>query len=87
MIAAFTIALCCSGASMATTLGAKLNVDNAFNLYISSSESILGTLYLSGNSWTTTYAIDTIPVTGSIAYLRWWRSTKARRVPSWGSSP
>lgn len=55
---------------MATTLSAKLNVDNAFELYISSNESVLGTLYLSGNSWPTTYTIDTIPVTGSLAYLQ-----------------
>lgn len=55
---------------MATTLSAKLNVDNAFNLYISSSESVLGTFRLTGNSWPTTYTSSAIPITGSIAFLQ-----------------
>ncbi|WP_295747779.1 PEP-CTERM sorting domain-containing protein [Undibacterium sp.] len=39
----------------ATVLNATTNVDNTFNLYISTSDASLGTLMGLGNSWPTTY--------------------------------
>src|SRR5258707_349646 len=43
----------------AGTLSSSLTVDNAFDLYISTSDAILGTLVGSGNDWTTTYGYST----------------------------
>src|SRR5271166_2740773 len=42
----------------ATTLDLNLTVDNQFAVYLSSSDSVLGTFVGSGNAWQTTYSFS-----------------------------
>jgi len=49
-------------ASHAATLNMDVTADNQFDVYVSSSDSVLGTLVLSGNAWGTTYSASvTVP--------------------------
>jgi PEP-CTERM motif len=47
--------------SHAATLSMDVTADNQFDVYVSSSDSALGTLVLSGNNWQTTYSAS-VPV-------------------------
>jgi MSHA biogenesis protein MshQ len=47
----------CGGAASATELSGTINVDNYFDAYISTDDSVQGALLGSGTEWTTTYAI------------------------------
>ena len=69
-LAIATIGLCMSAsAQAATTVGAHLNVDNAFELYVSTSDSVLGTLIGSGTSWPTTYSFSSGLTSGVTNYI------------------
>lgn len=46
-------------ASQAATVTGNLTADNQFSVYISTSDSTLGTLLASGNNWPTTYSFST----------------------------
>lgn len=52
-------------AQAATNLTASLNVDNLFSLYVSTDDSVLGTLVGSGTDWPTTYTFTT-PLTAGV---------------------
>jgi MSHA biogenesis protein MshQ len=54
--------------SLAATLSMNVTADNQFDVYVSSSDSILGTLVLSGNSWGTTYSAS-VPVNGGAQFI------------------
>ena len=49
------MALASVGSAGATTLDAHLTADNVFSYYLSTDDSVAGTLIGSGNSWPTTY--------------------------------
>jgi hypothetical protein len=53
----------------ATMLNATTNVDNTFNLYISTNDATLGTLMGSGNSWPTTYTSSATLVANTTQYI------------------
>lgn len=55
-------------ASQAATVTGNLTADNQFSVYISTSDSTLGTLLASGNNWPTTYSFST-PLTSGTYYL------------------
>jgi len=64
------VGLTTAGGVGATTLSGAINADDAFTAYHSTSESSLGTLIASGNSWPTTYAFDVpSPVADQPYYL------------------
>lgn len=52
----------------AATLSGSLTADDAFTLYLSSDDSVLGTALLSGTSWGTTYTLSPVALTGSDPY-------------------
>lgn len=56
-------------AAQANTLTAKVNVDNEFDVYISTNDSVAGTLFGSGTSWPTTYTSTTTLNPGQDYYL------------------
>ena len=70
-IYAFGALLAAGASSQAaiTTLSAKINVDNVFSAYLSSSATLLGTQFLSGNAWSTTYTGSININTGGIYWL------------------
>ena len=45
------LGLVCAASAGATTLDLNLTVDNQFTVYLSSSDSVLGTFVGSGNAW------------------------------------
>jgi hypothetical protein len=53
----------------ANTLSAKVNVDNEFDAYISTNDSVTGTLIGGGTSWPTTYTFSTVLNPGQDYYL------------------
>ena len=55
--------------SSATTLSANMTVDNAFFAYISTDDSVLGTLVGSGNDWPTTFSFSSALTPGVTNYL------------------
>ncbi|MES2071754.1 MAG: PEP-CTERM sorting domain-containing protein [Pseudomonadota bacterium] len=57
------------GSASATTLGITTNVDNIFNIYVSTSDSALGTLVGSGNNWTHTYNFSSALTAGTTNYI------------------
>ncbi len=64
------VGLTTAGGVGATTLSGAINADDAFTAYRSTSESSLGTLIASGNSWPTTYTFDVpSPVADQPYYL------------------
>ncbi|MBC9878334.1 PEPxxWA-CTERM sorting domain-containing protein [Bradyrhizobium sp. INPA01-394B] len=65
--AAVVVALSAFGAtaSQAATLTGNLTADNQFSVYISSSDSTLGTQIGSGNDWQHTYSISTNLTSGT----------------------
>jgi hypothetical protein len=62
------IGVCVSSAS-ATMLNAAMTVDNAFSAYTSTSDSVPGTLFLSGNNWGATYYGSATLANGVTNYL------------------
>lgn len=67
---AMALGFCVSGAAQAATnLTASLNVDNVFDLYLSTDDSVLGTLIGSGNNWPTTYTFTTALTAGVDNYI------------------
>lgn len=52
----------------AQTLSAAINVDNSFDAYLSQDPNVLGTPFLSGNSWPTTYN-GSIALSPGVNYL------------------
>lgn len=53
----------------ANTLSAKVNVDNEFDAYISTTDAVTGTLIGSGVNWPTTYSFSTTLNAGQDYYL------------------
>lgn len=53
----------------ATMLNATTNVDNTFNLYISTNDATLGTLMGSGVNWQTTYTSSATLVANTTQYI------------------
>jgi hypothetical protein len=53
----------------ATTLSGNLTADNAFYAYVSTSNSTLGTLVASGNSWPSTFSLSSALTAGTTNYL------------------
>src|SRR5262249_52462722 len=49
----------CDGAASAAVLNLNLTADNAFSVYLATSDSQLGTLIGSGNNWPSTYNFTT----------------------------
>ena len=52
-----------------TVLFGHMNVDNAFSVYLSTSDDVLGTLVASGNAWPTTYNFQVDLAPGVINYV------------------
>ena len=69
-MAAFGIAglVLCSAAS-ATVLTAKTNVDNGYQIYLSTSDSVQGSLFGQGNNWYSTFTDSTSLVAGTDYFL------------------
>lgn len=69
------LAVICAAASLtsnvayATTLTSSLNVDNRFNAYISTDNSVAGTQYSSGTNWPTTVTGAVTLTNGATNYL------------------
>lgn len=63
------MALIGSSTASATTLTSLINVDNVFNLYVSTNDSVLGTLVGSGNNWMYTYSLDAVLTAGVVNYI------------------
>lgn len=57
------------GSASATMLNATTNVDNTFNLYISTSDATLGTLMGSGVNWPTTYTSSATLIANTTQYI------------------
>lgn len=57
------------GVSVGTTLTGNLNVDNSFRAYISTDDNVQGTLFGTGNDWSTTEQITTNLQEGQDYYL------------------
>jgi MSHA biogenesis protein MshQ len=59
-----------TGAASATTLTSSLNVDNAYEAYISTDDGVAGAIYGSGASWPTTFIQTSAALTpGVVHYL------------------
>jgi hypothetical protein len=64
-------AILCVQSANATTLSAALTVDNAFYAYISTDNTVLGTLVASGNDWGATSTLSDYSLTpGQTYYLQ-----------------
>lgn len=61
-------ALSLSSASFATNLTTKISVDNGFSVYVSTDDSSPGTLFGSGNDWTTTF-VDAVALSAGVDYF------------------
>lgn len=68
-IAALLVTLAVAVPAAATTLGAAVNVDNEFKLYLSTDDSVLGTEVLSGVNWPTTYVLAAAALGSGTQYL------------------
>ena len=51
------------------TLTGKLTVDNAFNVYVSTSDNVAGTLVASGANWPQTFSLSANLTPGVVNYL------------------
>lgn len=63
------LALGAVGAAQATNLTGSFNVDNDFSAYISTNDTSLGTLFVSGNNWPTTNTATIGLTSGVTNYL------------------
>jgi hypothetical protein len=68
-VGAFLIIAVLSTPARATTLSAAMTMDNAFDAYLSTDDSVLGALIGSGTDWTTTYGFSTALTSGVTNYL------------------
>ncbi|HEY5289627.1 MAG TPA: PEPxxWA-CTERM sorting domain-containing protein [Caulobacteraceae bacterium] len=59
-----------AGAQAAATLSGNLTVDNAFNVYLSTSPTALGTLIASGTNWPSVQALSASLTGGNTYYLQ-----------------
>lgn len=67
---AFCLALAAPwGGAQATSISASMTVDNAFYAYISTDDSVRGTLIGSGNNWPTTFGFSGALTSGVNNYL------------------
>jgi hypothetical protein len=66
---ALLILLIAGPAVAMTTITANMTVDNAFDLYLSTDDSLPGTNIGSGNDWSTTYTFTSNLTTGVTNYL------------------
>lgn len=57
------------GAASATTLTSEINMDNGFQVYISTSDTVAGTLFGSGNNWPATIVNTTTLSAGQDYFL------------------
>jgi hypothetical protein len=64
-----TLLAAATGSVFATTMNIATNVDNTFNVYVSTNDSVLGTLVMSGDSWPTTYTGNTALTDGVTNYI------------------
>lgn len=62
-------ALTGAGTASATILTSEINMDNGYEVYLSTSDSAAGTLFGSGNSWPTTFTDTTTLATGVDYFL------------------
>lgn len=69
ILVASIVILVSVASSSATTLSANMTVDNAFFAYISTDDSVLGTLIGSGNDWPTTFSFSSALTPGVTNYL------------------
>jgi hypothetical protein len=67
--AALATSLLFSASASATVLTSKLNVDNGFEVYISTSDSVEGDLFGAAYDWNNTYTNTTNLVAGTDYYL------------------
>lgn len=68
-----SVAMSVSTSSLAgaTTIGGKTTADNAFFMYLSTNNAVLGTLIASGNNWPTTFTVPATALTpGMTNYLQ-----------------
>lgn len=68
-IVVLVVGLFSSGNSGATSLGANMTADDAFELYISTNDNVAGTLVGTGGSWPTTYSFNAALTPGVTNYL------------------
>jgi hypothetical protein len=65
------LAISAANLASATTISGNLTADNAFFAYVSTDNSVLGTLVASGNSWPTTFTISAAALTPGVTnYLQ-----------------
>jgi hypothetical protein len=65
------LAISAANPANATTISGNLTADNAFFAYVSTDNSVLGTLVASGNSWPTTFTISAAALTPGVTnYLQ-----------------
>lgn len=57
------------GIASATLLTSKINMDNGFEVYLSTADNVAGTLFGSGNNWPTTFVDTTSLATNTDYYL------------------
>lgn len=60
------------GAASATVLTSEINMDNGFQAYVSTSDSVAGTLFGSGNNWPATIVNTTTLSAGQDYFLHVW---------------
>jgi hypothetical protein len=58
-----------AASSSAAVLTGKLSVDNGYSIYVSTADNVQGTLFGSGNNWTTTFTNATTLAAGTSYYL------------------
>jgi hypothetical protein len=58
-----------AGSSSAAVLTSHLSVDNGYAVYISTADNVQGTLFGSGNDWTTTFTNSTTLTAGTNYFL------------------
>lgn len=58
-----------AGSSSAAVLNTTLAVDNGYQVFISTSDNVQGTLFGAGNNWTTSYANSTVLTAGTTYFL------------------
>ena len=67
-VAVLTLAFAANAS--ATTLNGNLTADNEFQIYLSTDDSVIGTLITSGNNWGSTFSFSNAPlISGQDYYL------------------
>ena len=71
MVALSALLISIASPAGATTISGSTTADNAFFMYVSTSNSTLGTLVLSGNDWTHTFTLPASALTPGVTnYLQ-----------------